>query len=75
MGADEATLFRKVLWPGALPYMITDLHLSRIAGEPEPASARSSSMPRKFLDAGGMVGTLTDIAAIGVFFERFVFHT
>jgi ABC-type nitrate/sulfonate/bicarbonate transport system permease component len=22
---DEATLFRKVIWPGALPYMITGL--------------------------------------------------
>jgi hypothetical protein len=50
MGADEATLFRKVIWRGALPYMITGLRLSRIAGEPEaPASARSSSIPRNFL--------------------------
>jgi hypothetical protein len=50
VGADEATLFRKVIWRDALPYLITGLHLSRIAGKPEaPASARSSSMPRNFL--------------------------
>src|SRR4029079_15448295 len=28
MGADETTLFRKVIWPGALPYILTGLRLS-----------------------------------------------
>ena len=28
MGADETVLFRKVIWPGALPYIITGLRLS-----------------------------------------------
>ena len=86
MGADEATLFRKVIWPGALPYVITGLRLSFgrawigvIGGEllasPKLGLGEIIFNAREFLDAGVMLSTLVGIGAIGLFFERFVFQT
>lgn len=86
MGADETTLFRKVILPGALPYIITGLRLSFgrawigvIGGEllASPALGLGEIIfnAKEFLDAGVMLGTLVGIGAIGVFFERFVFQT
>ena len=86
MGADEATLFRKVIWPGALPYVITGLRLSFgrawigvIGGEllasPQLGLGEIIFNAKEFLDAGVMLATLVVIGAIGVFFERFVFQT
>jgi NitT/TauT family transport system permease protein len=86
MGADEATLFRKVIWPGALPYVITGMRLSFgrawigvIGGEllasPKLGLGEIIFNAKEFLDAGVMLGTLVGIGAIGVFFERFVFQT
>lgn len=86
MGADEATLFRKVIWPGSLPYVITGLRLSFgrawigvIGGEllasPKLGLGEIIFNAKEFLDAGVMLGTLVGIGAIGIFFERFVFQT
>jgi NitT/TauT family transport system permease protein len=86
MGADEATLFRKVIWPGALPYIITGLRLSFgrawigvIGGEllasPEFGLGEVIFNAKEFLEAGVMLAVLVVIGAIGVFFERFVFQT
>ena len=51
MGADEAMLFRKVIWPGSLPYVINGLRLSFgrawigvIGGE---LLAKSAAWPRR----------------------------
>jgi NitT/TauT family transport system permease protein len=85
MGADEATLFRKVIWPGSLPYIITGLRLSFgrawigvIGGEllasPQLGLGEIIFNAQEFLDAGVMLSTLVGIGAIGVFFERFVFQ-
>ena len=85
MGADEATLFRKVIWPGALPYIITGARLAFgrawigvIGGEllasPKLGLGEIIFNAAEFLDAGVMLGTLVGIGAIGVFFERFVFQ-
>jgi NitT/TauT family transport system permease protein len=85
MGADEATLFRKVIWPGSLPYIITGLRLSFgrawigvIGGEllasPQLGLGEIIFNAKEFLDAGVMLSTLVGIGAIGVFFERFVFQ-
>ena len=85
MGADEATLFRKVIWPGALPYVITGLRLSFgrawigvIGGEllasPKYGLGEIIFNAKEFLDTGVMLGTLVGIGAIGVFFERVVFQ-
>jgi NitT/TauT family transport system permease protein len=85
MGADEAVLFRKVILPGALPYIITGLRLAFgrawigvIGGEllasPKLGLGEIIFNAAEFLDAGVMLGTLVGIGAIGVFFERFVFQ-
>lgn len=85
MGADEATLFRKVIWPGALPYVITGLRLAFgrawigvIGGEllasPKLGLGEIIFNAAEFLDAGVMLGTLVGIGVIGVVFERFVFQ-
>jgi NitT/TauT family transport system permease protein len=86
MGADEATLFRKVIWPGSLPYVITGLRLSFgrawigvIGGEllasPQLGLGEIIFNAKEFLEAGVMLSTLVAIGAIGVFFERFIFQT
>jgi NitT/TauT family transport system permease protein len=85
MGADEAALFRKVIWPGTLPYLITGLRLAFgrawigvIGGEllasPKLGLGEIIFNAREFLDAGSMLSSLVAIGAIGVFFERFVFQ-
>jgi NitT/TauT family transport system permease protein len=85
MGADEATLFRKVMWPGALPYVITGLRLAFgrawigvIGGEllasPKLGLGEIIFNAAEFLDAGVMLGALVGIGVIGVIFERFVFQ-
>jgi NitT/TauT family transport system permease protein len=85
MGADEATLFRKVIWPGSLPYIINGARLSFgrawigvIGGEllasPQLGLGEVIFNAKEFLEAGVMLSTLVVIGAIGVFFERFVFQ-
>jgi NitT/TauT family transport system permease protein len=85
MGADEATLFRKVIWPGSLPYLITGLRLAFgrawigvIGGEllasPQLGLGEIIFNAAEFLNAGIMLSTLIGIGAVGVFFERFVFQ-
>ena len=85
MGADEAILFRKVIWPGSLPYVINGLRLSFgrawigvIGGEllasPQLGLGEIIFNAKEFLVAGVMLSTLVGIGAIGVLFERFVFQ-
>jgi NitT/TauT family transport system permease protein len=85
MGADETTLFRKVIWPGALPYIITGARLAFgrawigvIGGEllasPKLGLGEIIFNAAEFLNAGIMLSTLIAIGAIGVLFERFVFQ-
>ena len=85
MGADGPTLFRKVIWPGALPYIITGLRLSFgrawigvIGGEllssPRLGLGQIIFDAKEFLNSGIMLATLIAIGIIGVFFERFVFQ-
>jgi ABC-type nitrate/sulfonate/bicarbonate transport system permease component len=85
MGADEGVLFRKVIWPGALPYIITGLRLAFgrawigvIGGEllasPKLGLGEIIFNAAEFLDAGVMLATLVGIGVIGVLFERFVFQ-
>ncbi len=85
MGADKTTLFRKVIWPGALPYVITGLRLAFgrtwigvIGGEllasPKLGLGEIIFNAAEFLDAGVMLATLVGIGVIGVVFERFAFQ-
>ncbi len=85
MGADRSMLFRKVIWPGALPYIITGLRLSFgrawigvIGGEllssPKIGLGQIIFNAAEFLNSGIMLSTLIAIGCLGVFFERFVFQ-
>jgi NitT/TauT family transport system permease protein len=85
MGADEGALFRKVIWPGALPYVINGLRLAFgrawigvIGGEllasPKLGLGEIIFNAAEFLNAGVMLATLVGIGVIGVLFERFVFQ-
>ena len=85
MGADETTLFRKVIWPASLPYVITGMRLSFgrawigvIGGEllasPKFGLGEIIFNAKEFLDAGVMLATLVGIGGIGIIFERFVFQ-
>jgi NitT/TauT family transport system permease protein len=86
MGADEMTLFHKVIWPGSLPYVVTGIRLSFgrawigvIGGEllasPKLGLGEIIFNAKEYLDAGVMLGTLIAIGVIGIFFERVVFQS
>lgn len=86
MGADETTMFWKVMWPAALPYVITGFRLSFgrawigvIGGEllasPKLGLGEIIFNAKEFLDAGVMLSTLIGIGLLGVFFERLVFQS
>ncbi len=85
MGADELALFRQVIWPGALPYIVTGLRLAFgrawigvIGGEllasPELGLGEIIFNAKEYLQAGVMLSTLVCIGVIGVLFEHFVFQ-
>lgn len=85
MGAGRMFLLRKVVWPGALPYVLTGLRLGFgrawigvIGGEllasPRYGLGQIIFDAKEYLDAGTMLATLAVIGAIGIVFERFVFQ-
>jgi NitT/TauT family transport system permease protein len=85
MGADRTALFRKVIWPGALPYIITGGRLAFgrawigvIGGEllasPKWGLGEVIFNAKEFLDADVMISALIMIGILGMFFERFVFQ-
>ena len=85
MGADRAAMFRLVVLPGALPYILTGLRLGIAqAWRILVAAEMLAGVPwglgwlifgaREFLDTGAMlVGVLT-IAVIGLILEHLVFR-
>jgi NitT/TauT family transport system permease protein len=86
MGADRGFLLRKVVWPGALPYVITGLRLGFgrawigvIGGEllasPRYGLGQIIFDAKEYLEAGTMLATLVVIGLLGILFERFVFQT
>lgn len=86
MGANRWTLFRQVIWPGSLPYVITGLRLALgrawigvIGGEllasPVYGLGQMIFNAKEFLNAGVMLSVLLVIGVIGVLFERFVFQS
>jgi NitT/TauT family transport system permease protein len=85
MGADRAFLLRKVVLPGALPYVVTGLRLGFgrawigvIGGEllasPRYGLGQIIFDAKEYLDAGTMLATLAVIGTLGILFERFVFQ-
>lgn len=85
MNADAPRLFRHIIWPAALPYIITGLRLSFgrawisvIGGEllasPEWRLGKVIFDAKEFLNADVMLAALLVIGVVGLFFERVVFQ-
>jgi NitT/TauT family transport system permease protein len=86
MGADDRRLFRQVILPGALPFILTGLRLGlaqawRILIAVEMLAAVPWGLgwlifgARKFLDTDAMMSGIVIIAVIGLALEKFVFKT
>ncbi len=84
MGADERTLFRKIVLPGCLPFIITGLRqsfarswIAVVGGEMFAATTWGLGWvifdSREFLNADVMMGMLVIIGLVGLGFERYVF--
>ena len=85
MGADERRLFRHVILPGALPYILTGMRLGlaqgwRILVAVEMLAAVPWGLgwlifgAREFLNTDVMLAGIALIGAIGLALERFVFQ-
>jgi NitT/TauT family transport system permease protein len=85
MGADDRRLFRHVIFPGALPYILTGLRLGlaqawRILVAVEMLAAVPWGLgwlifgARKFLNTDTMMAGIVVIALIGLALEKFVFQ-
>jgi NitT/TauT family transport system permease protein len=85
MGADDRRLFRHVILPGALPYILTGLRLGlaqawRILVAVEMLAAVPWGLgwlifgARKFLNTDVMMAGIVVIALIGLALEKFVFE-
>ncbi|NJN39992.1 MAG: ABC transporter permease subunit [Gammaproteobacteria bacterium] len=85
MGADDRRLFRKVILPGALPYILTGLRLGlaqawRILVGVEILAALPWGLgwmifgAREFLNTDVMLAGIVAIGAIGLVLEKFVFE-
>ncbi len=85
MGADERALFRQVVLPGALPFVITGLRqafarswIAVVGGEMIAASAWGLGWvlfdAKEFLNTDVMLGVLVVIGGLGLLFERVVFQ-
>ena len=84
MGADDRRLFRQVILPGSLPYVLTGLRLGlaqawRILIAVEMLAAVPWGLgwlifgARKFLDTNAMMSGILVIALIGLVLEKLVF--
>ena len=85
MGADRRRLFRHVILPGALPYIVTGLRLGlgqawRILVAVEMLAAVDWGLgwlifgAREFLNTDAMLAGIAVIGAIGLVLEKFVFQ-
>jgi NitT/TauT family transport system permease protein len=85
MGADKRRMFRHVILPGALPYILTGLRLGlaqawRILVAVEMLAAVPWGLgwlifgAREFLNTDAMMAGVTVIAVIGLLLEKYVFQ-
>ena len=85
LGASDQNLFRKVILPGALPYILTGLRLGlaqawRILVAVEMLASVSWGLgwlifgSRKFLNTDVMLAAIVVIAVIGLILEKFLFQ-
>jgi len=86
MGANRRALFRRVVLPGASPYVFTGIRLgfgrawiavigAEMLANPSWGLGRVIFDAREFLESGVMLASLVAIGAIGLVFERLVFQT
>lgn len=86
MGADERALFRKVVLPGSLPFVITGLRqafarawVAVVGGEMIAATNWGLGWvifdSKEFLNTDVMLGSLVVIGVVGLAFERLIFET
>lgn len=86
MGADEKALFRKVVLPGALPFIITGFRLAFarawiavVGGEMIAATRWGLGWvifdSKEFLNTDVMMASLAVIGIVGLAFERLIFQT
>ena len=86
LGADNRRIFRHVILPGALPYILTGLRLGlaqawRILVAVEMLASVNWGLgwlifgAREFLDTGAMMSGVIVIAVIGLLLEKYVFQT
>lgn len=86
MSAGQRELFRKVVLPGASPYVFTGIRLAYgrawiavIGGEmlanPAAGLGRAIFDAREFLDSEVMLASLVAIGVVGLAFERIVFQS
>jgi NitT/TauT family transport system permease protein len=86
MGAGERALFRQVVLPGALPFVIAGLRqafarswIAVVGGEMIAASAWGLGWvifdAKEFLNTDVMMGVLIIIGGLGLAIERVVFQT
>lgn len=85
MGADNRRIFRHVILPGAMPYILTGLRLGlaqawRVLVAVEMLASVSWGLgwlifgAREFLDTGAMMAGVIVIAVIGLALEKYVFQ-
>lgn len=85
MGATRRALFWRVVWPAALPFVITGLRLSfgrawiavvggELLASPEWGLGKVIFDAKEFLNADVMIAALVAIGLIGLAFERVVFQ-
>ena len=86
MGADDRTLFLKVVLPGALPFVIAGLRqafarawIAVVGGEMIAATSWGLGWlifdSKEFLNTDVMIATLAAIGVLGLVFERVVFQS
>ena len=85
MGADERALFRKVVLPGSLPFVITGLRqafarawVAVVGGEMIAATNWGLGWvifdSKEYLNTDVMIGSLVVIGIVGLTFERLIFQ-
>lgn len=85
LGADRRAVFTRIIWPAAIPYVITGLRLSfgrawiavvggELLASPTWGLGKLIFDAKEFLNAEVMLAALVVIAAFGLFFERVVFQ-
>jgi NitT/TauT family transport system permease protein len=86
MGADEKTLFHKVIVPGALPFILTGFRqafarawIAVVGGEMIAATSWGLGWvifdSKEFLNTDVMLASLAMIGIVGLVFERLIFQT